>query len=86
MAAIEAQAGPSRPRKSTPASTEPVEPNQDVDDPRQSVQPTATGPAGQAGGEEGDEDEERMDLKAIESMAKYVLDPSIGPVRRSQGC
>jgi hypothetical protein len=61
------QAGPSRTR---PQSATEVEPREDVDDPR-----PRTAPVGQAGpsqGEEGDEDEERMDFKAIESIARYA--------------
>jgi hypothetical protein len=58
------QAGPSR-TKQPPTVT--VEPKEDVDDPRPSV-PQAGNAAAQA--EEGDEDEERMDFKAIESIAR----------------
>lgn len=77
------QAGPSRPRNTEGilARTEP-EFMEDVDAPRISAPPTGAGPASAAAAtataragetEEGDEDEERMDLKAIQSIAKYVL-------------
>lgn len=68
MAAVAAQAGPSRPKKT---GNEPisVEPNEDVDDPRPAA--SSAGLVTKPGEtEEGDEDEERMDLKAIESFAK----------------
>ena len=58
------QAGPSRTKQPV---TAPVEPKEDVDDPRPSA-PQGGNVAAQA--EEGDEDEERMDFKAIESIAR----------------
>jgi len=61
------QAGPSRPR---PQAAPDVEPREDVDDPRPT--PAQGSTAGPAQAEEGDEDEERMDFKAIESIARYV--------------
>jgi hypothetical protein len=69
MPAIPNEAGPSRVKPEPPVTTEPKD---DVDDPRANIAQTAstTGPA-QA--EEGDEDEERMDFKAIESIARYVF-------------
>jgi len=57
------QAGPSRPKQSATAS---VEPKEDVDDPT----PAASKGGAPAQAEEGDEDEERMDFKAIESIAR----------------
>jgi hypothetical protein len=58
------QAGPSKPKQQTAVT---VEPKEDVDDPRPAA-PQGGNTAGQA--EEGDEDEERMDFKAIESIAR----------------
>jgi hypothetical protein len=58
------QAGPSRPKQPATAL---VEPKEDVDDPRPAA-PQGGNTASQA--EEGDEDEERMDFKAIESIAR----------------
>jgi hypothetical protein len=58
------QAGPSRPKQPT---TAPVGPKEDVDDPRPAA-PQGGNAGAQA--EEGDEDEERMDFKAIESIAR----------------
>jgi hypothetical protein len=58
------QAGPSRTKQ--PAAA-PVEPKEDVDDPRPAA-PQGGNATAQA--EEGDEDEERMDFKAIESIAR----------------
>lgn len=68
MVAVPSQAGPSRPRKAEMVS-QIKEPREDVDDPRP-VLTTTAGTTRPAEPEEGDEDEERMDLKAIESFAK----------------
>ena len=65
---MENQAGPSRTR---PQAASNVEPREDVDDPRPT--PAQGGTVGPAQAEEGDEDEERMDFKAIESIARYAL-------------
>jgi len=59
------QAGPSRTKQPATAT---VEPKEDVDDPRPSAPQGGNTAAAQA--EEGDEDEERMDFKAIESIAR----------------
>lgn len=67
MPAIPNEAGPSRVKPSVQVNTEP---NEDVDDPRASVAQTAGTVGGPAQAEEGDEDEERMDFKAIESIAR----------------
>jgi hypothetical protein len=69
------QAGPSR-LKQQPAALV-VEPKEDVDDPRPSAPPSGNS-AAQA--EEGDEDEERMDFKAIESIAR-LAEFIVSPIR-----
>jgi hypothetical protein len=66
MAPTPNEAGPSRP-KQTPVTKE--EPQEDVDDPRPPPSASRGGPV-QAQAEEGDEDEERMDFKTIESIAR----------------
>jgi len=59
------QAGPSRTKQHVITA---VEPKEDVDDPRPA--PPQGGNTAAAQAEEGDEDEERMDFKAIESIAR----------------
>jgi hypothetical protein len=66
MATIPNEAGPSRTKPVTQTVSEPKE---DADDPRANLAQT-TGTSGPAQAEEGDEDEERMDFKAIESIAR----------------
>lgn len=69
MAAVQAQAGPSRPRKvDTPVKTAA---NDDAEGGRAATTASST-PARPGETEEGDEDEELMDLKTIQSIAKYV--------------
>ena len=66
MPAIPNEAGPSRAKPTTLVQSESKE---DVDDPRANIA-APTSASGPAQAEEGDEDEERMDFKAIESIAR----------------
>lgn len=70
MAVVQPQAGPSRPRKTEPTAQQ--LPTDDVAETRATPPAAAatTTPARPGETEEGDEDEELMDLKTIQSIAK----------------